>query len=220
MDLKMALVSLHWAKNSAHQAFSAVVKHKFKCLAVALMLFIVWSSLNPQAAKNLWLSRDQQATLMFQRGDFANAARTFEQPHWQAVSTYLSGDFGQAAKLFATMPTEQALFSKANALAHLGQYQAAIDIYQSLLVKHPDNKHFKENLELVTSTLLNVKKTPGKKTLSNEIAENASSLEAKKQDGSNKPTPSSQMWLEQVQQNPEKFLRKKFQLEYADESKQ
>lgn len=193
--------------------------HKKTVITLVILALSVSAYLNPQSFLNLWLTRDQQGMILLEQNKTDKAALTFNNTQWVAFSFYADGDFEQAANLFAQFEGVEAMFSRANALAHGGQYFKAAQLYQEVLALEPNNKAASENLALIDKVIKNLKKKPGKKELSNEVAPNLKMNSTKKKVTEKAKVQSSQLWLEQVQQNPSKFLRKKFQQEHQNESK-
>lgn len=198
---------------------SVVKAHKFlSSLAFVAMLSLAIYA-NPQAFVNLWLSRDQQAMITLNQGNAAKAALTFSDKQWIAYSYYADGDFEQSANLYAKFDGVDATFSQANALAHAGQFQLASSLYKEVLVIEPKHSEAISNLKLMDELIKKVKKSKGKKEFSNEIAKNQKFTKTdKKTEQENQPL-SSELWLQRVQHNPSKFLRKKFQQEYKNAQK-
>lgn len=192
-------------------------------IVVVSLVFIGMLSLliygNQQAFINLWLTRDQQAMVSLQQGDAAKAALTFSDENWIAYSYYADGDFATAANVFAKLDGPEAKFSQANALAHAGQFIQASALYKQVLAVKPQYQAATDNLKLMTEVIKKMKKSSGKKELSNEIARNQKFTNKKNKPTAIKKELSSALWLQQVQQNPSKFLRKKFQQEYHNEQK-
>jgi tetratricopeptide (TPR) repeat protein len=197
----------------------AFQNHKKAIFGLVIIVIAAWSYLNTQAFLNLWLSRDQQGMLLLQQDKAAQAALTFSDENWVAYSFYASGDFEQAGNIYAQLKGDEALFSQANALAHIGQYFKAADIYKALLETNPNNKAVSENLSLMEKIIKNLKKSPGKKTLTNKVDPKMKMNNVESKSTPKAKVQSSQLWLKQVQQNPSKFLRKKFQQEHQNDTK-
>lgn len=193
--------------------------NKKTVIAAVVLALSAWAYANPQGFLNLWLTRDQQGMMLLDKGNTSKAALTFNDTQWVAYSFYADGNFQQAANLFAQFEGVEAIFSRANALAHIGQYFKAKELYQAVLAKEPNNSAASDNLALMDKIIKNLKKKPGKKVLSNDIAPNMKMNKTEKKAMAKPKVQSSKLWLEQVQQNPSKFLRKKFQQEHQNENK-
>jgi tetratricopeptide (TPR) repeat protein len=199
--------------------FSLYRRHKLAIISLIIIVLALSVYLNQQAFLNLWLTRDQQGAMLLEQGKPGKAALTFSDKKWVAYSFYADGNFEQAASIYAQFDDKGALFSQANALAHIGQYVKAVALYQSLLSIEPSHNAASDNLALMNSIIKKLKKNPAKKELSNEIAKNLKMSNTDKKPVGKTRVQSSKLWLAQVQQNPSKFLRKKFQQEHQDESK-
>ncbi|WOH38633.1 hypothetical protein RI844_05280 [Thalassotalea fonticola] len=194
-------------------------KSRWLLTVILLITTIIYS--NPQAFINLWLSRDQQAMLMIEREEFGKAALTFSEQHWVAYSYYANGEFLQAAMVFSQIPGEVALFGEANALAHAGNINLAIIKYEKLIENNGQHVHAQHNLAIVKEVAKNQVKTEAKggggPSPDNAVQmseEELAKIKDKPQKNQTKLT--GEMWLQQVEQNPTKFLQKKFQQEYID----
>ncbi len=191
--------------------------YKLRLIGLSIVALALSAYFNPQAFLNLWLTRDQQGVLLLEQGNPNKAALTFSDENWVAFSFYADGNFEQAASLFSQFEGVDAQFSQANALAHAGQYFQAVSLYQAILSVEPNHKRASDNLALMNKLIKKMKKTPGKTELSNEIMKNRQVNDLKTKPKEDKRAQSSKLWLEQVQQNPSKFLRKKFQQEHQNE---
>ena len=83
--------------------------------------------------KHVWSSPDQKAMKAFNAGDNKNAASLFTQTEWKASAYYRSGDYESVVKALENTSSSNGYYNKANALAKLGQYEAAIKAYDSAL---------------------------------------------------------------------------------------
>jgi Ca-activated chloride channel family protein len=98
---------------------------------------------------DLWLNKDQQAHNALKAGKPEDAAALFENPDWQAVADYRSGDYAGSARVFAESSDTRNLYNLANAMALQGELDSAIDTYTQVLETEPDNEDASYNLELV-----------------------------------------------------------------------
>ena len=82
---------------------------------------------------DLWLSPDQQGRYHYEKGEYATAAKCFEDPLWKGIACYRSGDFKAAASLFEQVDTIEGYFNLGDAYVHLGKLeQAAASFSQAL----------------------------------------------------------------------------------------
>jgi Ca-activated chloride channel homolog len=98
---------------------------------------------------DLWKRRDQQAHQALLEGDPATAAALFADPDWRAAALYRSGEYEAAAQAFARARSATAHYNRGNALARLGELDAAIDAYQRVLDIDPDHADARFNKALL-----------------------------------------------------------------------
>jgi len=114
-----------------------------------LILCFVSSSAFAFSWSDLWLTPNQQAAKALKKGQAKKAAELFRSPEWKAVANYRSKDYQQALKDFSKRKNAAADYNRGNSLAHMKQYQAAIDAYSQALKKQPDFENAKFNRELI-----------------------------------------------------------------------
>ncbi|MEP9368041.1 VWA domain-containing protein [Xanthobacter sp. VNH20] len=83
----------------------------------------------------LWRTPDQQGADAFARSDYGAAARSFENPQWQASALYKAGAFAEAAAAYARVPDGD--YNRGNALARAGKLEDAIKAYDAAIAAHP-----------------------------------------------------------------------------------
>ncbi len=119
---------------------------------VLVVVFVILPA--PQTAyaaswSDLWQTRDQQGQKQLEAGNASEAAALFENPDWQAVADYQTGDFAGSAKVFAENSDTRNLYNLGNAMAFQGELDAAIDAYEEVLASEPDNEDAAYNLKIV-----------------------------------------------------------------------
>jgi Ca-activated chloride channel family protein len=102
---------------------------------------------------DLWLNKNQQGHEMLAAGSPQEAAALFEDPQWQAVSNYESGEYAASAAIFAERDDADSLYNLGNALARGGEFASAIDAYDQALELTPDDEDTQYNRDLVTDML-------------------------------------------------------------------
>jgi Ca-activated chloride channel family protein len=102
---------------------------------------------------DLWRTPDQQGYHALQDGEPERAATLFENPQWQGVAQYRSGDYAGADARFSADPSPNGNYNRGNALAREGKYQDAIDAYDATLRAKPDDADAKFNKALVEKLL-------------------------------------------------------------------
>ena len=81
------------------------------------------------------------------------AAKLFQDPQWRAAAHYRAGDYQAVLKDLEKQTGAAAAYNRGNALAHLGQYQQALNAYQEALKIEPDFKDAAYNRDLVKKWL-------------------------------------------------------------------
>jgi len=102
---------------------------------------------------DLWQTRDQQAQQQLAGGDAAAAADLFEHPIWRAVAKYRAEDYAESAAAFAESGDTHSLYNLGNALARQGEFESAIDAYETVLEKDPGDSDAAYNRDLLKQAL-------------------------------------------------------------------
>jgi len=120
-------------------------------LVIMLIFFIAPLPQTTYAAtwNNLWLNKDQQAKRELEAGNATNAAALFKNRDWQAVADYEAGDYVGSASVFSENNDTRNLYNFGNAMALKGDLDAAIEAYEQVLERQPDNEDAAYNLDLV-----------------------------------------------------------------------
>ncbi|MEX2130430.1 MAG: VWA domain-containing protein [Pseudohongiellaceae bacterium] len=103
--------------------------------------------------KDLWQTRDQQATIAFASEDHALAAALFESPPWQGAASYRAQNYEAAIAAFSADNTPDGNYNRGNALALTGNYMEAIAAYDATLGVQPDHADAIHNREIVVQLL-------------------------------------------------------------------
>jgi Ca-activated chloride channel family protein len=107
-----------------------------------------------------WLRDDQRGYQALAEGDSAKAATLFADPQWKAAADYKNGDWQRALNGFSAKQDGSTYrssredrfntaYNKGNALAHLGQYDKAIEAYDAALAIYPNDEDAAFNKDLV-----------------------------------------------------------------------
>jgi Ca-activated chloride channel family protein len=102
---------------------------------------------------SLWQRADQQGAKLLENGDSKAAANMFEDPQWKAFARYKDNNFAGANSALKDIDNPIANYNRGNALAKLGEYQAAIDAYQKVLDAEPSNEDAAFNKALIEKLL-------------------------------------------------------------------
>jgi len=99
---------------------------------------------------DLWFTPDQQGQQLMDKGEYQKAAGKFTTPESTGAALFLAGDFEKAASVFGRSASAEAHYNRGNANIMLGDYEAAIDAYQSALSRRPDWPEAEQNLQIAT----------------------------------------------------------------------
>ena len=177
---------------------------------------------------DLWLTPDQQGRMLFERGDFTEAAEHFQEPLWKGISYYAAENFSEAIAQFSRFDTPEGYFNLGNAYAHNGDYKKAIACYERVLVLQPELTAAQKNRELVQAVLDEEKareeqreQKPGGNVEPDDIVEESDDdRQQSPEEESTEANPLgvgdeqlAELWLRNVQTTPADFLRQKFQFQ-------
>jgi Ca-activated chloride channel family protein len=102
----------------------------------------------------LWLTPDQRARLLLERGDAAAAAALFTDPVWRGVALYRAGDYEGAAAAFAMRDSPVAQYDRGNAFMMRPQgWNNAIPAYDRALALRPDFSEARDNRAIAEAFL-------------------------------------------------------------------
>lgn len=99
--------------------------------------------------ENLWQRGDQQAWEALQRDDAPAAAALARDPALSGEAWYRSQEFSNAQQAWAGDATADGYYNQGNALAQMGEYDAAIQAYDEALALQPDMPDATFNRNLV-----------------------------------------------------------------------
>ncbi|MEE8339750.1 MAG: VWA domain-containing protein [Xanthomonadales bacterium] len=85
-----------------------------------------------------WQRKDQQAYQALQADDAEKAAALAVDPALSGQAWYRSGEHANAVEAWSQLDAADAHYNRGNALAHLGEYEAAINAYDEALAIEPE----------------------------------------------------------------------------------
>lgn len=99
--------------------------------------------------QELWWRADQRGAQALAAGEPEQAAAHFRDPAWRAAAQARAGDYDAALEALAGVEGAEAAYNRGNALARLGQLDAAEAAYEEALRLDPAHADARHNLELV-----------------------------------------------------------------------
>jgi Ca-activated chloride channel family protein len=99
--------------------------------------------------EDLWQRKDQQAYRALSAEDAARAAALARDPELAGEAWYRSGEYANAREAWARSPSSDAHYNRGNALARLGEYEAALAAYDAALALQPGMPDALHNRALV-----------------------------------------------------------------------
>jgi Ca-activated chloride channel homolog len=173
---------------------------------------------------DLWLTPDQQGRYYFEKGNYALAADRFDDPMWKGIAFTRAKNYSAALDQFAQADTPEAWYNQGNALAHLKKYPEAVHAYEQALLKRPDWREAKENLEFVRSLI-----PPPEKDDNEAAPPQPEAGETEMEDKGEKgkqvmlrvqmdPEKMADIWMRNIQTSPADFLRRRFAIQAQEGS--
>ena len=117
---------------------------------IAILLLMQTSAVLALEWTDMWLNPDQQGQRLMDKGEYQQAAGKFTTPEHIGAALFLAGDFEKAVSVLDRSTSAEAHYNRGNANIMLGQYDAAIDAYQSALSKRPEWPEAEQNLQIAT----------------------------------------------------------------------
>ncbi|MFA0440927.1 VWA domain-containing protein, partial [Vibrio sp. 10N.222.51.C12] len=118
----------------------------------AFVAMLLASTPSPVIASSLsqWFNNaDQNGYQSYQGQDYERAAEEFTQARWQGAAKYQAGDYEGAIQSWQLLNETQDLYNLAHAYAQNGNFDEAIENYEMVIKREPDNAAAKQDLETV-----------------------------------------------------------------------
>jgi len=110
-------------------------------------LFIIQSCSVESKEADWWYTTDYQGQVLYNKGQFEEAASRFEDYSHKATAAYKAGDYETAAELFALDSSATGKYNHALSLTKLGRYAEAQKIFEEALSMNPQLKQAKAGLQ-------------------------------------------------------------------------
>lgn len=199
------------------------------CGVAALATVLLITLFGPSFRPTWWFTPAQEFDRLFQRREFAAAAKVSADAARQGAALYRRGDFKQAASVFARDASAAGAFNRANSLVMQGMYDDAIKSYDRALSLQTPWREAEENRAIAIARRDRLK-TKGADVTGGQVKADKIVFEkGKNQAGetvqvdAGEPLSDEQLraiWLRRVQTKPADFLRAKFAFQLEDQSAQ
>ena len=206
------------------------VKKRVATIAIITLLgFCAWAwKQSGESWSALWRSPDRQGQLLMERGEPMKAAEHFADPMQRGAAYFKAGEFKKALSVYNSVSTPEAMYNRGNTQMMLGDYVAAIALYDKVLLKRPGWDAAVVNREIAVARKAAL--TPpesddggtGGKLEADEIVydDQAKKGEAEQEVEGGEAMSDEEMrsfWLRKVQTKPADFLKAKFSYQFQRE---
>lgn len=116
---------------------------------LVIAIFLMPHTVQAGVWDDIWQTRDQQGKQLFDQSDYHQASDVFENSDWKAASSYKSDNFEAAAELYDQNKSAEGLYNYGTAKAKKGDFEEALQAYQSALELQPDHEDAKFNKKLI-----------------------------------------------------------------------
>lgn len=185
---------------------------------------------------SLWLTPDQQGRVYMEKGDYKTAATRFESIAWRGIAYYRAENFKAAAEMFSRIDTAEGFFNLANAQAHGRNYVSAVKTYDMVLKIDPGHAGALKNRDMIQKiiddiNMMSASQRAEDSDSSRELGEDEAQTAdgAERQDFIEREVEQltaeqvlldeqvNDLWMQQVQKDPSRFLGVKFHMQLQRE---
>ena len=180
----------------------------------------------------LWLTPDQQGRYYMEKGDYKRAASRFENIAWRGIAYYRAENFKAAAEMFSRIETADGYFNLANALAQDRHYVLAVKTYDKVLALDANHASARKNRAIIQKIIDEINEfSASQKAEDSVVARELGQDDAQTAEGAEQKDLITQqveqftaeqilldeqineLWMQQVQKNPSRFLSVKFHMQ-------
>jgi Ca-activated chloride channel family protein len=185
---------------------------------------------------SLWFTGDQLGAIYFRLGAFDKAAVHFEDTQWKAAAYYYNESFKNAIQLYSGIDSTDSMFNLGNAYAQNQEYVKALQTYRKLLEMDPAYQSAEKNIEIIQALVDEINQMSASQQP--EPGEDIGELgdEPQRADGAEREDVPQverkqfnaeqilsderiqEQWMRQVQKDPSRFLRVKFQMQLDEQA--
>lgn len=194
----------------------------FYVLVLLSLLYLAFFYKDPWS--RLFVSSDQLGYHSFQKNQYLEAAKTFEERSFKGASFYRAGEFKKAKAIYQNISSKEGKYNLGNAYVMLGKYDEAIEAYEVALKIDPNFKEAQKNLVVAKARkILKEPENDGEQGVgalgADEIVFDNKEGKGVDDDKSAQVEVSSgnPNWLDRLQTGPKDFLKNKFRYQYEKE---
>jgi len=171
---------------------------------------------------DMWLTRDQQGRIAFERGDYETAADRFADSVWKGVALFRAGKFQEAVDALAAVDTAESWYDQGNALLQIARYDDAVAGYQKALQKRKDWPEAIANLAIARRLVKAQKEKQEEQP--DQPSENPDSVQFDekgkqgKEGTINVAEQTSELWMKNISTSPADLMARKFSIEAGKRS--
>lgn len=185
-------------------------------LSLVWILFVYDQGLN-----RLFMTADQSGYSHYEKKDYLDAAKDFENISFKGASYFRAAEFKNAMSIYQNLSSKEDTYNLGNVYVMLGEYDNAIVTYERALQIDPDFKEAQENL--VVAKARKILKEPENDGLQGVGMLGADEIvydntEGKGVDDDTSVQQDTQSgnpnWLDRLQTGPKDFLKNKFSYQY------
>ncbi|KPA21556.1 Tetratricopeptide repeat protein [Shimia sp. SK013] len=199
----------------------------------AVVALLLGGTVAPSSARadvlDWFFTPDQRGMIAMRDKNYSDAAKRFQHPMWRGYALLKSGDYEEAADLYARIDTPEAAFAEGLARMRNRQYRPAIAAYERALTLRPDYAEAEWNLQVSRAVLEYVESAreagdTGEETgvgaddvvFDNEANRGAETdTDFSEQEDTPPPMQTAEQWMRSVDTDMGDFLRARFVQENA-----
>ncbi len=170
--------------------------------------------------RDLWLTKDYQAQQLYDKRDFANAAKLFGDPMRMGVAWYNAGNYDEAVRAFRQDTSAWGVYNLGLAYYKNGDYVAAELAFGKAVEMNPGLDDAKNNQKLMQQLAAGTNEVNPKDAVENEPLEQAQNVENKDPEdlgGGGQEATKQEMEIERKEETVSTDVRKGKELDEVPE---
>jgi Ca-activated chloride channel homolog len=192
---------------------------------MTLVLSLIWLLfIYDQGFNRLFITADQLGYRHYEKKNYLEAAKNFENTSFKAASYFRAAEFKKAKSLYQNLHSKEDIYNLGNVYVMLGDYDNAIESYERALQIDPNFKEAEENLLVAKARkILKEPENDGKQGIGDMYDMQPDEIvydntEGKGEDDTRSAQKDVQKgnpsWLDRLHTGPKDFLKNKFRYQY------